>query len=118
MANFYSRSLTNKLISLFLAVSLVPIAIVGYMSYSSGKNAIQKQLLNNLATIARSSEIAISHYLKGKAGRTVDFASDGFIRDSAGRIINGEKEITDSLNSHLIKNKVSLDREIYGLNIL
>lgn len=118
MANFYNRSLTNKLISLFLAVSLVPIAIVGYMSYSSGKATIQEQFMNSLSTIAESRELAIIHYLRGKEARTVDFASDGFIRDSVGKIINGETLITDSLNRHLIKNKISLDREIYGLNIL
>ena len=38
MANFITKSLKSKLILLLLAVSLIPIAIVGYMSYLHGKN--------------------------------------------------------------------------------
>src|SRR3990167_3905641 len=86
MANFITKSLKSKLILLLLAVSLVPIAIVGYMSYLSGKTTIQKQFLDSLTTIVESRETSIILYLKTKAGKVQDFSSDGLIRDSLEKI--------------------------------
>ncbi|MDO8140662.1 MAG: hypothetical protein Q6358_04110, partial [Candidatus Brocadiales bacterium] len=79
MANFISKSLKGKLILLLLAVSLVPIAIIGYMSYLSGKTTIQRQFLDSLTTIVESKETAITLYLKSKTGKVLDFSSDGLI---------------------------------------
>ncbi len=120
-----SKSLKSKLIMLVLLVSLIPIAIIGYISYMSGKNALRNRVLDSFTTIVESRETAIMLYLKAKVGRINDFASDGFIRDScvisANPAVSAEdnrnKAIT-GLNSHLIKNKMSLDKEIYGINVI
>lgn len=64
MANIITRSLKSKLIVLFLLVSLVPIAIIGYVSYSSGKATIQKQFLDNLTAIAKSRENNVLTHLR------------------------------------------------------
>ena len=79
MANFIAKSLRNKLLILFLLVSLVPIQFVCYMNYLLGKKAIQEQTLNNLTAVADSREHAIIFYLRGKMGRVLDFSADHFI---------------------------------------
>lgn len=121
MVSLIKRSLTGKLIVLVLGVSLVPIAIVGYLSYSSGKATIKSQFLDSLTTIVKSRETAIAFYLKSKTGRISDFGSDGFICDTLEKINQGAPDavkLAEELNRHLMENKKSLDPEIYGTHIL
>lgn len=121
MANVFSKSLTNKLIVLFLVVSLVPIAIVGYFSYSSGRSSMKNQFLNNLKNIAQSREIAIIIYLKAKAGRCLDFSSDGYIRDNLEKINQKGadlSQLSEKLSEHLEVNKKPLDPGIYETLVL
>lgn len=124
MANFISKSLKGKLIVSFLFISLIPIAIVGYISYSSGKTALRERLFNSLITIAKSRETAVNVFLEGKQGRVIDFASDGFIRDNLiildtmGVSVPGNRrDVVEEINNHLIKNKMPLDADIYGINV-
>ena len=121
MANFISKSLKSKLILLLLAVSLIPIAFVGYMSYLSGKTTIQKQFLDSLTTIVESRETSIILYLKTKSGKVQDFSSDGLIRDSLEKINQkgpDTKRLSDDLNKHLLENKKPLDPDCYDISIL
>ncbi|HHT9138803.1 MAG TPA: methyl-accepting chemotaxis protein [Candidatus Wunengus sp. YC60] len=121
MANFISKSLKGKLILLLLAVSLVPIAIIGYMSYLSGKTTIQRQFLDSLTTIVESKETAITLYLKSKTGKVLDFSSDGLIRDSLEKINQKSpdtKRLSEDLNKHILENKKPLDPDCYDISIL
>jgi len=121
MVNFIRKSLMSKLILLFLVVSLIPILIVGYMSYSSSRATIQKQTLDSLKTIAKSRETAVFLYLREKAGKVLDFSSDGFIRDSLEKINQkgpDTKRLSEELSSHLLENKKSLDPDCYKITVL
>ncbi len=121
MANFISRSLKGKLILLLLAVSLVPIAIVGYLSYLSGKKTMQKQFFNSLTTIVESKETSIVYYLKTKAGKVHDFSSDGLIRDYLEKInqkVPDVKRLSEDLCKHLLENKKPLDPDCYDISVL
>ncbi|MDP6685960.1 MAG: methyl-accepting chemotaxis protein [Candidatus Omnitrophota bacterium] len=64
MGNFITKSLMNKLIVLFLLVGLVPIAIVGYMSYSSGRAALEERVLDKMEAISESRERHIQTLLR------------------------------------------------------
>ncbi len=112
--NFINKSLMTKLILLFMAVSLIPVAILGYLSYSTGKAVMQRQFIDSLTTIADSREVAIVHYLQGKEGRALDFSSDGFIRDTLEDMNQKKPEaktLGEELNQHLLENKKPLDPE-------
>ncbi|MBI2471898.1 MAG: methyl-accepting chemotaxis protein [Planctomycetes bacterium] len=116
-----TKSLKGKLILLLLAVSLVPIAIVGYMSYLSGKATIQRQSLDNLTALVKAKETSILLYLRGKAGKVQDFSSDGLIRDTLEKINQkgpDTKRLFDDLNKHLLENKKPLDPDCYDISIL
>jgi methyl-accepting chemotaxis protein len=58
MKNFITRSISAKLIVLFLLVSLIPFIIIGIVSYSSSKNALKKSIEANMTSVLDSR---ISH---------------------------------------------------------
>ena len=47
---FLAKSLMGKLVLLFLLIALIPVAIVGYLSYRSAKSALQEATLRELST--------------------------------------------------------------------
>lgn len=49
---------------LFLAVSLVPIAVLGYISYSSGKAALQGRIFDKMSAIAESKDGNVRMFLQ------------------------------------------------------
>lgn len=121
MVGFIIKSLKRKLILLFLVVSLVPLAVVGYLSYSSGKETLKREFSDSLTTISRSRETAIILYLRAKTGRIIDFSSDGFLRDSLEKISQKSpdaKRLSEELSRHFMENKKPLDAEIYGIHVL
>jgi methyl-accepting chemotaxis protein len=54
MKNFITRSISTKLIVLFLLVSLVPFGIIGIISYSSSKKALEKSIHANMTSVLDS----------------------------------------------------------------
>ena len=49
MINFIRKSLMLKLIIFFLLVALIPIGILGYLSFNNAKQALQKIVFNDLS---------------------------------------------------------------------
>ena len=47
---FLANSLMGKLVLLFLSIALIPVAIVGYLSYRSAKSALHEATLRELST--------------------------------------------------------------------
>jgi methyl-accepting chemotaxis protein len=62
--NIKKLGLTGRFLSWFLAVSIVPMAIVGYLSYSSAKNAIQQEVVSGASSLAESLERHIVTYFE------------------------------------------------------
>jgi len=57
--------------------------------------------------------------MKEKSGRTIDFSSDGFIRDSLEAISrNGYQSAVTNLNGHLKENKKTLDPHIVAIAVV
>ncbi|MGR3319808.1 MAG: sensor histidine kinase [Candidatus Anammoxibacter sp.] len=121
MANFITKSLRNKLILFFLLIALLPIVIISYFSYSSGKEMLREHIFNELAMIAKVKGDAVLGFLNSKQIETGNFASDGFIRDRVMLISDADKRslsLIGSLNMHLTRNKASMDKDILGINII
>ncbi|NOQ36815.1 MAG: hypothetical protein GQ569_13125 [Methylococcaceae bacterium] len=90
-----NQRLTHKLIFLFLFISILPIAVIGYWSYWSGKDSLEKQFLNDFTAIAQSKAEAINYYLDSEIMRIEDFASDGNIYKLLEQSLNNELEETE-----------------------
>ncbi len=61
-------NLKTKLIIIFLAIGLVPLSIIGIMSYSNSKNALMNQTIEGLTGIRNSRKIQLQDFLKKMKG--------------------------------------------------
>lgn len=116
-------SIRIKLIITFLVIAVIPILLVGALSFYQAKAALEEAALQGLNVAAVAKKAEVMEYLMGKKGRTIDFASDGFIRDYA-ELISTTAESQElirasrTLNEHLRINKKPLDPEILEIRIL
>src|SRR3990167_6627344 len=107
-------SIRVKLLITFMASALI---------FYGAQKSLREASLNDLRVLASAKKIAVLEYLSGKKGRTIDFASDGFIRDQAELITksaDSKEKIPASrlLNAHLKINKKPLDEEIVEIRVL
>lgn len=100
-----------------LALLTVPIIINVVLNYNSARESIIDQTLDGLSLTAETEAGYVLEFLNSAEKRTVDFSSDGFIRDSTLAYLRGNTSASDDLNNHLIYNKQSLDPTIYGINV-
>jgi hypothetical protein len=116
--------LTAKLLLTFLLTALIPVAVLGYLSYGAAKDALQEQALEDLAMIADAKEGHLYSFLEGIKGRAVDFSSDGFIRNSADALESLDKgsssynNTISELSRHLRDNKMPLDKSIQLISVI
>jgi len=109
----------TRLIIILLSVVIIPIFFVGAVSYLNSRNALEHATLASLHTISELMESKIFLYLDKLKTRTLDFSSDGYIRESLAAITSQDlKERVEKLNTHLIKNKKPLDENILRIDIL
>ncbi len=60
--------LKTKLISLFLILSIVPLSIVGYMSYNNAKQSLESEAIAKLDAVGGLKESRISSYFEERQG--------------------------------------------------
>jgi PAS domain S-box-containing protein len=106
---------------------MITIGLVGLLAtvasrYSNTEiyqDNIEKQVRQDAKVFLEAKEGHINEYIRAEQTRVVDFASDGFIRDSVANIIKDIDAVTQTaaLNQHLVQNKQSLDSSIFGINI-
>ena len=107
-----------KLILISLLIALATAAGIGTLSYTSARKAINQQAVEDLVLVSEVAEGSLYAFLRGIEGRAIDFASDGFIRDSvealAGLAPNDPRFASrqKTLNDHLKRNKQPLDKTI------
>ena len=114
---------TVKLVVAFVLTALIPVATLGYLSYSSAKAALQNQALEDLTLIADAREGQLYSFFELIEGRVMDFSSDGFIRDTTEAMLTLDAhnplfaKLQKSLNAHLKRNKMPLDRSIRLISV-
>lgn len=110
-------SIKSKLLLIFLLVGLIPAVVIGIFAMTTTKNELMHQTSNYLRNISEAKEGQVYAYIDSIESRTIDFSSDGFIRDSLKNIDEYEdvESTTNALNSHLVKNKQSLDETLIGI---
>jgi len=116
---FYS--LKAKLLIFGLCISLIPIAIITTISYFNARHALKRQIMQDLTAVAEFKKAHVLEFLEAKEGRTIDFSSDGFIRDRLEKINRGvslrQNNVT-ALNRHLSMNKMPLDPYIAAIEVV
>lgn len=111
-------TIRRKLFVALLSIAITSIFITTSINYITARDNLKKQVLTTFTLVAETKEGHLYEFLEGLRGRTVDFASDGYIRDSTEKIITSDTLYNSTdLNVHLRKNKMSLDPTISGINI-
>ena len=87
MANFYSRSLMNKLVTLFLVISFFSIAAIGLLSYFSAGSAEEQTHSNMLAAINEIKRGQIISYFQERIGDLEMLARSSDVRKALERLI-------------------------------
>ncbi len=117
--NHIFKSIRARLIFTFLAVGLFSVILIGAYSYHNIKADLNDAIQDGLLLLAESKEGEVFAYLDAIEARTIDFSSDGFIRDATKEITQtGSQEAIAKLNRHLVVNKKSLDPIITGIMIM
>jgi len=114
------HSIKGKLILFTLCISLIPISIITTVYYLNARSALKYQILQELTAIAESKKIHALSFMEEKRGRTIDFSSDGFIRDSLETIAQRgtQSYAVSNLNIHLNVNKKPIDPQIKEIAII
>lgn len=117
---FTGPSIKFKLLLFSFCISLIPIAIITTIYFFNARNTLKKQTLAWMTAVVESRKAHLVASLEAKKGRTIDFSSDGFIRDSLEAIVHKEvfsEGVVVSLNNHLLRNKKPLDPHIVAITV-
>jgi PAS domain S-box-containing protein len=82
---------------------------------------VRENIFDQLEIAADESHNCVKIFLSGKEGRTVDFSSDGFIRDYTEEIVSKDSRreyYIKALNTHLVTNKKPLDPDILAIFVV
>ncbi len=115
------KSIRSKLLFFCLSLSLIPIAVITAVYCVKGYTALREHQVGELSLIAESKKTHLYTALNAKKGRTIDFSSDGFIRDTLEKINEDNRNrdrLIKSLNQHLTKHKRPLDTYISNIAVL
>ena len=117
---FKRLSIKSNLLIFSFCISLIPIALITTVYTLHARSKLMHHQLNELTAIAGSKRIHVLSFVKSKIGRTIDFSSDKFIRNSLDKINHikpypGETVI--ALNKYLSEFKKPLDPQITAIAI-
>lgn len=116
-------SIRTRLLILFLTLSIIPGLFIGALIFYNTKSYITGIALGNLRNIIETVEGELLEFLSAKAGRTVDFTTDGYIK-AAVRSINGardpilKRELGKKLGEYLEANKRPVDADLIEIHVL
>ncbi|MBM4054156.1 MAG: PAS domain S-box protein [Planctomycetes bacterium] len=116
-----SISIKAKLIIFGLCISLIPITVITSIYYFNARNKLHRHQIRELTAIAEAKKTHLLTILQSKKERTIDFGSDGYIRNCLERIHSGNhshNSIGKLLSKHLIHNKQPLDPYLNCMTVL
>lgn len=113
-------SIRGKLIGLILCIAFLPVLVIGYIYFSNFKKVSERHTLNNLEIFAEYKQEKLKLYLAELHTRALDFASDGFLRDSLERFqrVENRATIIAGARNHLVANKQNIDDRVLSIDLI
>lgn len=114
-------SIRDRLLVLTLCSSFIPITVISVVYYLTASRTLGHQVFEQLKAVAESKRLHVRTFMEIKKVRTVDFSSDGFIRNSLETIIRGNtvrQNCAVQLNKYLSKKKLPLDSHLMAIAIV
>ncbi len=109
MMNLF-QSIKGKFLIFALCISLIPITVVTTIYYLHAGSTLKRQTLEELGKIAEAKRIHVLSFMEKLKIRTLDFSTDGFIRNTIEKIImrgDAQQGTVKRLNRYLLKHKKS-----------
>lgn len=120
-SGLFGKSLMTRMTVLFLLIAAVPVALVGYLSYSSAKEMLQELHIQELESLAESHGLMLKLFFEAKKGRMEDFASDGHINKTVSELGSNRSDlqrVSADLSDYLITFKQPLDPDFNELYVV
>jgi methyl-accepting chemotaxis protein len=84
LKSFSSRfGLTSRFIAWFLAVAIIPMAVVGYLSYNNAKNALEESVIEQVSLAAESLEQHLVTYFSEQKNSIILISQDKVLQDQS-----------------------------------
>lgn len=113
------KSVRSKILFGFLVVVLIPFFAMGFIFFDSFYSEISREMKNKLLLFAEIKERQITSHLDMLEARTLEFASDVFIRDNISLTNATTSNISSfKLNQYLLNNKQTLDDSIIEIALI
>jgi len=114
-------NIKNKILFKILLPSILVATVATAFCYLYICNVVRKNIFDQLEIAADELHNNVRIFLSGKQGRTVDFSSDGFIRDCTEEIARKDSRreyYINALNNHLVTSKKPLDPDILDVFVI
>ncbi len=114
-------TIKHKILLWFLLPSILIATVTTVFCYLYTCKVVRKNIFNQLEVAADGLHNNIKSFLSGKQDQTVNFSSDGFIRDCTEKIVSKDSRreyYTNALNTHLATNKKPLDPDILEVFVI
>src|SRR3990167_2279485 len=107
---FLTSKISRRFFFSFLALSLIPLILVAWITLIHGRSEVYKQSLAQLRIAADGAEVQVNEYLNYLKYRTAGFCSDDFVIYAVVKVdLHPEdKQIIERLNHHLVFNKLPI----------
>ncbi|MFT7680203.1 MAG: signal transduction histidine kinase [Planctomycetota bacterium] len=115
----------SKLALVFFSACALTFGVAGSFISSSVTGTLQAEVLKRMEYQSRAYVTALDGYLSMLAGRTEDFASDGFVRDAGEALMGGLEDpeahsdaLMADLRQHLLVNKLPMVKAFSDLHLV
>ncbi|MGR3319182.1 MAG: ATP-binding protein [Candidatus Anammoxibacter sp.] len=101
----------RKLLFWFLVLAIIPLGIMGFVSYTTGIKSVKQQTYENLALVAATVKRHVQTFIMSQRNIARDFSSDGEIITSLRLHNNPESDrdsVVEGLKQHILLNKLML----------
>lgn len=106
---------------LFTILMFLSLFVVGGTVFLRTQGMLKERIYNELTLSVKGISGRVSAFIEGKRGRAMDFCSDGIIKDGLTWYDPDDPEVNTlvkNTNSHLVKNKLSLDPYLEDILVL
>ena len=112
-------SLAYKIILFFSILILSVVSIIVAYTFIEAETIIETQITKDLTAIAEATEGQIFMFFEKTKTLSSSWSSDGIVRQTVEAIVkDGDRSAVGSLNDHLVKNKLPLDKSVVVADVL
>lgn len=105
---------TTKLIAIFILISIVPILAIFLYGITAAGRLTYNEALESLTLSAELAEGHVFSFFEEQKNRSIDWASDGFIREEVEKMILGENEE----EKYKIGNYIKTEKLVLNSNVV